>query len=235
MRLDTSFSYEYLSPNGPYGSWAAANAALYFPLPGFSAFAQASSHVRPDGNGVLVSGGGYKDWTSFFYTYTSLSAGTHSPYLPKYRLDQDLNLKVLPSKTLILTGGFSQIKYHDIHKDLVLSAGASLYLDRLIVSYKLMRNISSPGSVKSYTHVQSAGYGREGEHWTFLTASQGKQAYLATYIASPQEIRQSATSFMLNHRRWLKKDFGATGDVSWLELEGGYKKYGVSLGCFFYF
>jgi len=235
MRLDASFSYEYLSPKGPYGDWKAANAAVYFPLPGFSAFAQASSHSRRAGSGVVVSGGGYKDWTSFFYTYTSVSAGSNSTYLPKFRIDQDFNFKLLPAKTLVLTGGFSQIRYHDIHKDLVLSAGPALYLGRLILSYKLMRNISNPGAVKSYTCVESAGYGREGEHWTFLTASQGKQAYLATYLATPQEVRQSAVSFMLNHRHWLRKDFGVTGDVSWFELKRGYKKYGGSLGCFYNF
>ena len=235
MRLDTSFSYEYLSPNGTYGDWKSANAALYFPLHGFSAFAQASSHSRRDGKGAVVSGGGYRDWTSSFYTYTSVSAGSNSTYLPKFRLDQDFNYKLPPAKNLVLTGGFSQIRYHDIHKDLVLSAGPTLYLGRLILSYKLMRNISNPGSVKSYTHVQSAGCGSEGSHWTFLTASQGKQAYLATYLANPREVRQSAVSFMLNHRHWLRKDFGVTGDVSWLELKKGYKKYGGSLGCFYNF
>jgi len=235
VRLDTSFSYEYLSPNGAYGSWKAFNAALYFPLPGFSAFAQASSHSRREGKGVVVSAGGYKDWTSGFYTYTSLSGGSHSPYLPKFRVDQDFNFKVLPARNLVLTAGVSHIRYHDIHKDLVLSAGPALYLGRLILSAKLMRNISDPGSVRSSTFIQSAGWGAEGSQWTFLTASQGRQAYLATYLADPQEVRQDAVSFTLNHRRWLRKDFGLTGDVSWFELKDGYKKYGGSLGCFYNF
>lgn len=235
MRLDTSFSYEHLSPNGTYGSWKALNAALYFPLPGFSAFAQASAHSRRDGKGVLAAGGGYRDWSPDFYTYTSVAGASNSSYLPRFRLDQDFNLKLLDSRTLVVTGGVSYIKYHDVHEDLVFSAGPSLYSGPWIFSYKLFRNISNPGSVKSYTHVQSAGYGSEGAHWTFLTASQGKQAYLATYLSDPQEVRQSAVSFMLNHRHWLNKDFGVTGDVSWFELKDGYKKYGVSLGCFFYF
>lgn len=235
VRLDTSFSYESLSPNGPYGSWKAFNAAVYFPLPGFSAFAQASSHSRRDGKGVVASGGGYKDWSPGFYTYTSLSGATNSVYLPKFRVDQDFNFKLLPKRNLVLTAGVSHIRYFDVHRDLVLSAGPTVYLGRLILSMKGMRNISDPGSVKSNTLVESAGYGEEGRQWTFLTASQGKQAYMATALASPQEVRQSAVSFTLNHRRWLKENFGLTGDVSWFELKQGYKKYGGSLGCFMNF
>jgi len=233
LRLETSFSRENLVPARVYGSWNAANFWFYFPAPGKgTAFAQASMFTRKEGKGVLTAVGAYKDWGTAFYTYTSLAAGSNAGFLPKFRADNDLNFKVLRDKSLVLTGGASYIAYHDVHRDLLLSAGATLYRNPLIISYRAFHNKSDPGAVGSWTHVESAGYGYEGRHWTFFTWSTGKQAYLATALNDPQEVRQNAAGWTLTHRRWLTKGFGLTGEASRSEIKDGYTRNGFALGCF---
>jgi YaiO family outer membrane protein len=235
-RLETSLSYESLTPSGPYGSWKTANFSFYFPAPGkVSAFAQASLFSRLEGNGVLLGTGGYKDWSPGLYTYTALSGASNSAYLPKIRFDHDFNFKILPDKSLVITGGVTYVKYFSVHKDLLFSAGTTLYENPLILSCRAFHNKSDPGSVSSWTYLESVGFGYEGRNWTFLTVSTGRQAYLATNLATPQEVSNNAVSFMLNHRRWLNPGFGLTGDISWFELKQGYKKYGAAMGCFYAF
>ncbi len=232
-RLEANFSYEYLSPNGVYGSWNTLSLGFYDkPREDLTYFLQLGAFSRKEGEALLGTIGAYKDWGDRLYTYSALSAGTRSDYLPQIRIDHDFNIKFGAIKNIVWTAGASYLRYFDVHKDIILSTGITLYLDRWIWKYRLFRNESDPGSIVSYSQLISAGYGREGWQWTYLDFSFGKQAYLATYLASPEEVRQNSLYTSLKHRHWIGKDYGIFGDLSYLKLKEGYDKYGLSLGIF---
>jgi YaiO family outer membrane protein len=111
-----------------------------------------------------------------------------STYLPKFRGNHDFNSKVGPNKNLVLTAGITYTDYHDEHRDLILSRGPTLYLDKWVLRYRLFRNESDPGSVRSYSHLISVGYGQEGCQWTYFDISFGNQAYMATSLATPEAV-----------------------------------------------
>lgn len=232
-RLEANISYEYLSPNDIYGSWKTLSLGFYDkPQTDVTYFLQLGAFARKDGEALLGTVGIYKDWSSRLYTYSALSAGTSSDYLPRIRIDHDFNLKLGAMKNIVWTAGASYIRYFDVHRDLIISTGITLYQDRWIVTYRIFRNESDPGSAVSYSQLISAGYGREGWQWTFLDLSFGKQAYFATYLASPEEVRRNSVHTSLKHRHWIGKDFGIFGDLSYFNLRDGYDKYGLSLGIF---
>ncbi len=232
-RIELGGSYERLSPESVYGTWKTGSFSFYHkPIEGFTYSLGLSGFSRKEGEASLVWGGAYKDWTERFYTYSAVSFGTMSDYLPRYRIDQEFNIKVGRRKNLVPALGASYIRYHDIHKDLVISIGFTYYHEGWNFTYRHFINESYPGSVRSSSNLVSVGFGREKSSWTYVDLSFGKQAYLASYLASPEEVRQRSFYIAFKHRRWITKDFGVFADISYLKLNKGYEKYGVGLGAF---
>lgn len=233
-RIEINVTYEHLTPNEIYGEWKNLSLAYYgTPKKDFTFFIQAEVFSRKEGDGVLGVLGAYKDWTDYLYTYTSVSAGSDSEYLPKFRADHDFNFKLGEKRNIVWIAGATYIKYFDVHKDLILSTGLALYYpEDWIWEYRIFRNDSDPGNVISYSHLFSIGYGREKWQWTYLDVSSGRQAYLATYLESPETVNQDTFRIALKHRLWLGKDYGIMAEVSYLKLDVEYEKYGFSLGFF---
>ena len=235
-RIEGNFSFEYLSPHATYGNWITGNVAFYSKQSSdFTYFVQGSFYNRDEGNDLVVAAGAYKDWASFLYTYSAVATGTHSTYLPMIRADHDFNLKIGPSKNIVLTTGITFIDYYNDHRDLIVSGGPSVYVDKWLLRYRLFYNISYPGSVSSFSHLVSIGYGKECWQWTYLDVSFGKQAYLATQLATPEAVDNNSLYINLQHRHWLGKYYGIFGSGSYFKLEDGYEKFGVSLGVFYEF
>jgi len=235
-RIEASFSLERLSPNDIYGNWNTFNLGFYSrESQDFTYFIQGSFHKRPEGSGATGTIGAYKDWSDSLYTYSSVTKGSHSDYLPEFRADHDFNFKLGKNKNLILTAGVAYIDYYSDHSDLIFSGGPTVYLNKWILQYRLFHNKSNPGSIGSFSQLLSTGYGEEGNQWTYLNLSFGKQAYLATSLAEPQAVNQDSVNIALQHRLWMGKYYGFFGDVSYFSLEDGYNKLGVSCGIFYEF
>lgn len=235
MRIEASYSFDYLDPSDPYGEWHSGQISFYHTVtPDFTYFIQGAGYHREEGAGATGTIGVYKGWTSFLYTFTSVSAGTKINYLPEYRIDQDFNFSIWPGRNLNFVAGVSYIDYFEDSNGWIVSGGPMIAFDKLILHYRLFYNVSNPGSVTSFSHLISLGYGQEGWQWTYLNVSFGKQAYLAAYV-TPQEINQDSLSINLRHRHWLAKYYGVFGDVNYSKLEDGYDRYGIGLGVFYAF
>lgn len=235
-RLEVNLSYEHLTPHKIYGTWKMFSATLFKKIENNTTyFLQGGAFSRREGDGVLGSIGAYKDWTDWIYTYSAVSAGSRSDYLPEARIDVDLNIKIGVKKDTVLTFGGSYIDYHDIHRDTIISTGVTLYRESMIYKYRIFRNESDPGNAISYSHLIGAGYGSEGWQWTYIDLSFGKQAYLATYLTNPEEVTQDSLYISLKHRRWTGKNKGVFLDVTYAKIKDGYEKYGLSSGFFIEF
>lgn len=232
-RLEISGSYDALSPGSTYGNWKTFSLAYYRKeRPDLTWYAQASAFVRKEGQGQLGAVGAYKTWNPKLSTFTSLSAGTSSTYLPRIRFDHEYNFKVDPEKSLGWSLGGTYMSYFDEHKDYTVYAGVSFPIKQYDVNYRIFRNHSDPGSVISYSQLISIGCGVDREQYTTLTYSVGKQAYLATYIATPEAVSNRSWMLTLNHRQWAESYNGFFWEVSYSDLKNAYRKLGVSVGMF---
>ena len=232
-RLEASLSYESLSPNDVYGSWRNVFLSYYIsPHRKTTLFVQMGAFSRKTGSALLGVAGAYKDWADRFYTYTALAAGTNSAYLPQFRFDNDFNVKFGSKKNIVGTLGITYINYHDVHANLILSFGCTAYLERWISTYRIFRNRSDPGNITSYSHLVDVAYGQDGRQMTNVTLSFGRQAYLATYLARPEQVNQNSIYLVIRHRRWLRKGLGIIGDLSYFKLDEGYEKFGFTFGIF---
>ncbi len=235
-RVEANFCFEYLTPHGTYGNWITGNVAFYSKQSSdLTYFVQGAFYNRDEGNDLGGAVGAYKDWASFLYTYSAVTAGTHSTYLPRVRADHDFNFKIGPKKNIVLTTGITFIDYYNDHRDLIVSGSPTVYVDKWVLQYRLFYNNSYPGSVSSFSHLVSVGYGEERWQWTYLNVSFGKQAYLATQLATPEAVSNNSLYINLQHRHWLGKNYGIFGGVNYFKLEDGYEKFGVSLGVFWEF
>lgn len=230
-RFESMLNFGHLSPNSDYGNWKSVDAAVYARVHRkVTAFAQASLHGRvKEGSGQAAAAGAYVDWLSWLSTYSAVSRGFGEDFLPVYRIDHDFHFLHDP---FVFTIGASYIDYKGEQRDWIVSAGATWYHNRWIAEYRLFRNTSDPGSLLSYTHLLSLGYGEEGWRWIFLKFSLGAQAYQAQTLAEPEDVRQDAWQIGLYHRHWLGKDWGLMEQAGVMSLEDGYDKYAVSVGFF---
>lgn len=234
VRVEAGGRYEYLTPHSTYGSWKTGFVRLYQRLSNdFTYFVEGSAFTRKkEGDAVLGVLGAYKDWSPWLYTYSAVSVGSNSTYLPQLRLDHEFNFKLGTERNIVPSLGFTHIKYHGVHKSYIVYPGITYYGRGFVITYKRFFNESDPGSVHSSSDLVSVGIGEEGKSWTYLDVSYGKQAYLATYLATPQEVRQNALYLSFSHRQWIRKDWGVFGSVSYLKLKRGYEKYGIQGGLF---
>lgn len=232
-RIELSSSYDFLNPKNPYGNWKIISMSFFHRLsPTFNYFLSGGFHERKEGTGLILTGGAYKDWSERLYSYSAMSVSTTSSYLPKYRLDHEFYYKLGERKVFLPSIGLSYIRYHDVHKDFLISLGFVYYTSFGNISFKHFINRSDPGKVKSCSELISIGIGREKRAWTYIDVSFGKQAYLATYLATPEEVRQDSYYVSLSHRRWITKTFGIMGSFGYFKLEKGYERYGLGAGIF---
>ena len=235
-RLEASYSYEYLDPRQAYGDWHTLNLALYTDIsPTFTYLVEGTLFNRHGDNGIAGTVGAYKYWSSWLNTYSAISVGSNTEYLHRFRADHDFNLKVGKENICVLTAGATYINYSDNRYDFIVSGGPVLYLDKWILQYRLFRNESNPGSVESFSHLISIGYGMEYWQWTYLNISFGNQAYMATYLSTPEAVNNDSLEIALKHRHWLGKYYGIFGEVSYFKLEEGYEKYEITCGVFYVF
>lgn len=190
---------------------------------------------RKEGQALLGQVGLYKDFLPWLYTFSALSSGTNSEFLPEVRVDHDFNIKLGASKDFVWIIGGSYIKYFDVHKDYIVSTGLTYYGQGWNFTYRIFRNKSDPGNIISTSQLLSLGIGREGYQWTYLDFSFGKQAYLPSYLVNPVEISQYSNFVNFKHRRWLEKNYGIYGALNYLKLSDGYEKYGLTAGFFWDF
>jgi YaiO family outer membrane protein len=232
-RLELAATYEYLHPQSDFGDWKNVTVTLYRKEnPDLTWFVQLGAHSRKEGEGMLASAGAYKDWSESLFTYTALSAGTNSEYLPQFRADHDFNLRIGPEKNFVWVVGGTYIQYFDVHRDYILSTGLSAYLGKWVAEYRVFRNISDPGSEVSYSQLFGLAYGQDGQQWTSGKFSFGRQAYLATAVETPESVNNNSVLATLGHRRWLGRDYGVFWELSYFNLSHSYQKYGLTIGVF---
>jgi YaiO family outer membrane protein len=232
-RIEVSTSYDYLHPHEDFGDWKNITTTFFRKeRPDLTWFVQLGAYSRKEGNGLLTAAGAYKDWTERIFTYTAVSAGTNSEYLPQVRIDHDFNFKFGREKNFVWVVGGSYIQYFNVHRDYIISTGLTVYEGKWLAGYRIFRNLSDPGSVVSYSHLFTLGYGQDGWQWTTATFSFGKQAYLATALAEPEAVDHNSIQATMNHRRWLGKDYGVFGEVSFFHLNDSYQKTGFTIGVF---
>jgi len=235
-RIEAAYSFESLDPNDVYGDWKTGILSFYDnPASGFTYYLKGTLHSRPEGNGKLGTFGAYIDWSDSFYTYSAVTSGSNTSYLPKSRFDHDFNYKFGPQKQYMFTCGASLIDYFTDYSDLILIAGPTVYWHRFIFQYRWLHNISDPGNVTSNSHLLSIGYGEEGRQWTYINFLVGNQAYLVTYVDRELTFDNSSYNINLTHRRWIGQDYGVFGNLEYLDLDNGYEKSGISFGVFYEF
>lgn len=234
--LEVSTSYQALSPYDTYGNRRATSITFgRKETPQLNWFAQMEFFSRDGGDARLGTVGAYWDWHDAFYTYTSISAGSDSDYLPQFRLNQDFNFKFGPQKQYVWTIGGSYIKNHGDTRDYILSTGLTTYVKRWTFGYHVFQNTNRPGAVKSYTHEILAANGKEGLYMNTLTYAFGREAYLSrSEFAAPTAVRNDSKLVTLNHRRWLglERDHGYFGELNYSNVKDGPRSVGLAIGIF---
>ena len=220
-----------------FGKWDSGGMRLTRNGDGNAWYVELNAYNRERGDGAAgqVVGGVYKDWAPRFYTFTSMSTAGDVDYLPRFRVDQDFNFKLLEDKSLVWVLGGTYIDYHTGSSDTILSSGLNWYLPGWLLGYRYFFNISNPGRLTSSSHSVSIDQGYWYRYMNTLVVSWGNQAYLATYIDSPTTVRRDSVSALLRHRHWVNEDWGFWVQGGALHVENAYNGTSLGLGLFFYF
>ncbi len=226
---------EFISDS--YGNWDSAGIRLTRNGDGNAWYIEANGYNRKKGDGAApqVVGGLYYDWTPRFYTFTSVSTGGDVDYLPRFRADQDFNFKFGEEKQLVWVLGGSYIDYHTGSSDNIYSTGLNYYLPGWVLGYRFFYNISNPGALESTSHSVSIDQGYWYNYMNTLVVSWGNQAYMATYLDSPEAVRRDSVSVLLRHRHWISDDWGLWVQGGAVKVQDSYDGANLGTGVFVYF
>lgn len=241
-RVEGSLAYDHLFPHDVYGSREGMTLSFFHaPIRKITYYITGGGYFAGDAASAIATVGLYADPIDFMYTHTALTSSTPSEYTPLFRFDHDFNFRFLSDLNLVWTLGITYIHYHEndsgvYHKDLSPSTGLSYYFVKdWVLEYRIFLNVAFPGEVLGHSHLVSAGYGREFEHWTFLTLTGGRQCYLATYVPDRPRVNNWTLGVMLDHRHWLADEWGLFGGAKYEKLFGLYDVVGASFGGFYSF
>jgi YaiO family outer membrane protein len=232
-RLEVDVSYDYLDPYDIYEDWTALNVSYYDKISNdMTILYQASGITRVEGEGFLGAVGVYKGWQERFYTFTQISAGTDTPYLPAFRIDQEFNYLFGEKKNIVGLLGFTYINQHDIHEDFIGSLGVTYYSEDYNIGYRIFFNQNDPGSVNSTSHIISLGVGHEKDQWIYVDVAFGNPAYLSTITPDYEAVNQDTVGVYLKYRKWIDENSGFYAETGFFDLDPEYKKYNFRIGYF---
>lgn len=220
-----------------FGNWDSGGMRLTRSGEGHAWYMELNAYNRKDGDGSAgqIVAGLYKDWTDWLYTFTSMSSGTNVDFLPRFRADQDFNFKLTEKRNIVWTLGGTFISYYNNSSDTILSTALNYYLPGWIFGGRYFYNISNPGALKSSSYSLSVDQGYWNRYMNTVIVSWGKQAYYATYLDSPQEVKRESTSVLLRHRNWIDEDWGFWVQGGYLSIKNGYHGESLGMGLFFYY
>ena len=232
-RLEVDISYDYLDPYSTYEDWTALNFRYYDKVANdLTILYQASAITRVEGGGFLGAIGAFKGWFDRFYTYTQVSAGTDSVYLPAFRLDHEFNYLFGEHKNIVGLLGFTYINQYDEHEDFIASIGITYYSEDYNIGYRAFFNNSDPGSIYSNSHILSLGVGHEKDQWIYVDVAFGNPAYLSTITPEYQTVENDTIGVYVKYRKWVNEDSGFYAETGLFHLGTEYKKYNFRLGYF---
>lgn len=232
-RLEVDISYDYLDPNETYGDWTALNFSYYDKISNsLTILYQGSAITRIEGEGLLGAIGAYKGWAERFYTFTQVSAGSDSEYLPALRLDQEFNYLFGEKKNIVGLLGFTYINQHDAHEVYTGSIGVTYYAADYNIGYRAFFHQNNPGSIYSNSHILSLGVGHEKDQWVYIDLAYGNPAYLSLVTPDYQEVQNDTLGISVKYRKWLNENSGFYAETGFFNLEGGYQKYNFRIGYF---
>ena len=233
-RNEYTFSYEYLNPEKDYGYYKTFTFRHFNKINNTTTIFVENYYFsrKIEGEGYLVNFGAYKDWSENLYTYTSISKGTRSNYLPDFRIDNEFFFKTLRQKNLVFSLSTAYMRYYSNSRDFIVGLGFIYYAPKWNFTYKHLVNNSNPGSVVSHTDLFSLGIGEEKKSYLYLTYTSGNQAYLATYLPTPTLVNNNSYSYIINYRKWFDNNNGIILEYSYLKLKGTFKKNGFTIGFF---
>lgn len=220
--------------SGNLGHWDAGRVKYTRTADKYTWFLEANVYNRSKSGGSAVApvAGLYVDWRENCYTFTSLSTSTDTWYTPKFRIDQDVNCKFGDKRQYVGVLGVSYIDYHTPQSTFITSAGAVYYGSGFIVSYRLFYNICYPGALHSTAHILGLDQGHWYKYMNTFVVSGGKQAYMATYLESPEAINRNSVSVYAKHRYWFNNRWGYWAQVGYTNVTSAYHSIGFNVGLF---
>lgn len=213
--------------NNVEGPWTIQQVAATFARPRVG-FVFLDLTQRPQGSGVFGGAGLYADLSRSLFVYAAGGAGSGAPYIASYRAD--LVVHYAAARGLLVFAGGTAIAYPGSQRADIVSAGTTYY-GPLIATYRYFAVWSSPGAVRSHSQLVNLLYDRAQRRSLLVQYGWGNEAYLATWLTTPQPVEQSGYTWTAAGRLWLS---GRGGVVARGEFQrrGSFARWGGGLGLF---
>lgn len=232
-RLDACYAYNPRAPSSEWDPIQEGTIRLFQKVGCTTTFVTTlSGFTRQEGNGIFGSVGVWHDWNDYIFTYTALSKGSNSVYLPKFRIDNDINIKFGSCRQFVVPLGFMYYDYYQSQSEIVLSTGLNYYIYKLLLSYRLFWHLNNPGSHQAISHKIGIDYTDEGNFNTSFSTMFGREAFDAIYLVDQQFVNRASFGFALAHRQWVGRRWGILAEAGYVWVESPYVVYRACLGIF---
>jgi YaiO family outer membrane protein len=224
-----------------FGNWVGEDGQLWiranaFFVPQFFI----ASENRPTGTQRNYGTFYYLNWTKSFYTTQGISFAPQNSaypgagYFPKLRIDEKAYFKLLPSRSLVIGGGYTYFDLGSQGHGQIFDVGSIYYHGKWVIQGDLFVNESQPGSLYSASGSITLQHGSEGHYWWGVTAGGGRELY--QYVGQvPFDVRFDGYSAGTFYRKWFTHHVGMVASFNYFDKFTAYRQTGGSLHLFFDF
>jgi YaiO family outer membrane protein len=237
-------SYDFIDPHEEFGNWAGLTLGFSAELNEYvTPFVTASGYSRTGGlledpgAGVAAAVGVTLTPIEYLSSTTTLTFGSNSLFLPRWRVDEELGIYIpLASNfSLGIHPGAFYAQYFTDNETVGVFIGPTLYIYRWLVGYTFTASENYPGEHVNYTHRAFAGYSRDGWFSSIVSFQWGDVIYEDQLIPDADKVEQTYWEVAWAHTHWVGVNWGLMGGLRYGELTDTYEIYGGNLGAFYEF
>lgn len=224
----------YQSLDAGYGAWRGVDVRLQYASPRATPFAFVSSQTRDEGTQVNAGVGSYVTLTPWLYAIVGASSAPDNGVVlyPTLRADASLYAAVPGVRGLVVTGGFTEIRYSQSGSGgRIASLGSMLYHGRGIYSGIVRFNTDRASGLHSRSYLATGQWGGQGRYWIGANVGGGNEAY-QVLSASPFDARFESRSAAAFLQKWVTRSQGVTVRYDFEHKLRTYHRNGLTVGYF---
>jgi len=230
--LQTS-SFLSSADNG-FGVWRGGDMRLLYSAKRASPFVSVGTQSRPGGRQEAFGVGSYIVLTPWMYSIVGVGIAPDrgTVLFPTVRSDASLMIAVPRAKGLLLSTGFTDLRYRDARAGgRIMSVGPMLYRGRGIYNASAFFNTDRASGARSSSWQAGGQWGTQGRFWVGGGVGSGNEAY-RLLTATPFDARFRSQSASVFGSKWITRASGISLRLDYERKVDVFNRYAAGLTYF---
>lgn len=164
------------------------------------------------------------------YASFGVASSTKGFFFPGVRVDASISKIWGEKKDFVTTLGTTYYRARDTYHDWAGFLDLTYYAGPVIFQAGTRYNVSSPGSVKSWSGYGAVTYNKPKDVMLTFRYGGGREAYLPLG-GTLTNVDFASNTYSVNLRKWINQEWGFNANYEWYD-NPSYKRNGFEIGIF---